>query len=77
MTSLNCELMMVVRYGLVNQYAIKKEMERLDRVLDIAKSPGNFCKAHEPYLTIQKHKKILITVRYAELKPFRFLIGKN
>jgi hypothetical protein len=80
MKNLNRELMVVVKQGLFNQYAIEKEMERLDRILDIAESPRNFCKAHEladRNRITQKHEKILNATRCAELKPFRFLIGKN
>ena len=62
------------------EWAIEKEMERVNDLLPLIETPDNFCIAHElvnrNYIT-QSKKKILAAIRFQELKAFRFLIGKN
>jgi len=54
--------------------------EQLNTILLIAESPEQFCTAHELLNRngiTNNHKKIWKERRYAELRPFRFLINKN
>ena len=74
------EILVVVKHDFVSQAAIGKKIEWLNEILIIAEAPQNFCIAHELVnrnSITQSKKKILLAVKQRELKPFRFLIGKN
>jgi hypothetical protein len=74
------EILILARHHSLPEWAIEKEMERVNEILLIIETPESFCIAHElvnrNYIT-QSKKKILRAVKYQELKAFRFLIGKN
>ena len=74
------EILILARHHSLPEWAIEREMERVNEILVVIETPDNFCLAHElinrNYIT-QSKKKILKTIRYQELKAFRFLVGKN
>ena len=80
MKQMNREILVVIKYDFVSQAALEKEMECLNEILITAETPSLFCTAHElvnrNHIT-QNKKKISNAVKHSELKPFRFLIGKN
>lgn len=76
----NREILVVVKHDFVSQAALEKEKEWLNEMLIIAETPQQFCTAHELVnrnRITQNKRKILNAVKHSELKPFRFLIGKN
>jgi hypothetical protein len=76
----NHEILILAKSHYLNESAIEKEMECLNNLLMQIESPENFCKAHELVnrnSITQNSRKILKAIKYQELKPFRFLIGKN
>jgi len=80
MKPMSREILVVVKHHSMSQQAIEKEMECLNELLIAAETPQNFCTAHELVnrnCITQRKNKILKAVKYSELKPFRFLIGKN
>ena len=80
MKETNREILVVVKHDFISQSAIDKEMVWLNEIFLTAESPQNFCTAHELVnrnRITQNKKKILNAVKHSELKPFRFLIGKN
>jgi len=80
MKQMNREILVVVKYDSVSQAALEKEMEWLNEILTTAETPSYFCIAHELVnrnRITQNKKKILTAVKHPDLKPFRFLIGKN
>ena len=80
MKQMNREILVVVKYEFVSQAALEKEMEWLNGILVTAETPQHFCTAHELVnrnRITQNKRKILDAVKHSELKPFRFLIGKN
>ena len=80
MKQMNREILVVVKHDFVNQAALEKEMQWLNEILITAETPSFFCTAHELVnrnRITQNKKKILNAVKHSELKPFRFLIGKN
>ena len=74
------EILILTRHHSLPESAIEKEMERVHELLLLIETPDNFCIAHElvnrNYIT-QSKKKILKAVKYHELKPFSFLVGRN
>jgi hypothetical protein len=74
------EILILTRHHSLPEWAIEREMGRVNEMLLLIETPDNFCLAHElinrNYIT-QSKKKILKAIRYQELKAFRFLIGKN
>jgi hypothetical protein len=63
-----------------SEQAIEQEVKCINHILVQAESLEQFCRAHElveRYRITSKPKKILRAIRFAELKPFRFLINKN
>ena len=76
----NRDLLVLFKNEFASQRAIEQEVESLNHILIQAESPKQFCIAHElvtrSYIT-SKPKKILKAVRFAELKPFCFLVNKN
>jgi hypothetical protein len=76
----NRDLLVLLKNEFASQRAIEHEVECLNYILIKAESPEQFCIAHElvkrSYIT-SKPKKILQAIRFAELKPFQFLINKN
>lgn len=72
--------LLVLKYHFMNEEVIEQEVECLNEILQQTESPCQFCLAHElvdrNYIS-SKAEKILKTIRFAELKPFRFLINKN
>jgi len=76
----NRDLLMLLKNGSVSEQAIEREVKWLNHMLIQAESPEQFCIAHElvPRHSItSKSKKILQAIRFAELKPFNFLLNKN
>ena len=76
----NHEILILAKSHYMNESAIEKEMEWLNSQLTVIESPGNFCTAHELVnrnSITQNSRKILKAIKCQELKPFRFLIGKN
>jgi hypothetical protein len=76
----NRDLLVLLRNEFASQRAIEHEVECLNDILVQAESPEQFCIAHE--LVTRSHvtskpKKILQAIRFAELRPFFFLINKN
>lgn len=80
MKETNREILVVVKHDFISQSAIDKEMVWLNEIFLTVESPQNFCTAHELVnrnRITQNKNKILKAIQYAELNPFRFLIGKN
>ena len=76
----NHEILILAKSHYTNESAMEKEMGWLDNLLTMIESPGSFCTAHELVnrnSITQNSRKILKAIKYPELKPFRFLIGKN
>ena len=80
MKQMNREILVVVKHDFVSKAALEKEKEWLNEILFTAETPSHFCMAHELVnrnRITQNKNKILNAVKHSELKPFRFLIGKN
>ena len=76
----NRDLLVLLRNEFASQRAIEHEVECLNDILVQAESAEQFCIAHE--LVTRGHitsrpKKILQAIRFAELRPFYFLINRN
>lgn len=76
----NRDLLVLLKNEFMSQQAIDHEVECLNDILRMAESDDQFCAAHE---LVDRNKitttpaKILKAIRYAELRPFRFLLNKN
>ena len=76
----NRNFLMLLKNQFLSEQAIEHEVECLNEILLQTESPEYFCQAHELVdrnRITSKTKKILLAIRYNELKPFRFLICKN
>ena len=76
----NRDLLVLLRNEFASQRAIEHEVECLNDILVQAESPQRFCIAHELVTRSRitsRPKKILQAIRFAELRPFFFLINKN
>jgi hypothetical protein len=76
----NRNLLMLLKNQFMSDQAIEHEVECLNEILLKTESPEYFCIAHELVnrnRVTSKPQKILRAIRFAELKPFRFLINKN
>ncbi len=80
MISSNRSLLVLFKTGLLDEKAIERQVECLNKILVTTDSPENFCTAHELVdrnrITSNK-KKILKETKHFLMKPFRFLINKN
>jgi hypothetical protein len=76
----NRDLLVLLRNEFASQRAIEHEVECINDILVQAEAPEQFCAAHElvtrSHIT-SKPRKILLAIRFAELRPFHFLINKN
>ena len=74
------DILVLLKSEFANEQAIEHEVKRINHILIRTESPEQFCTAHE-LVTRQRitsrPKKILKAIRFAELKPFYFLINKN
>ena len=74
------DILVLLKNEFMSEQAIEQEVECLNEILQQTESSENFCTAHELVnrnrITSQPNK-ILNAVRFAELRPFRFLINKN
>ena len=76
----NRNLLVLLRNQFMSRQAIEQEVESINVILLQTESLQQFCIAHELVdrnRITSKSKKILMTIRISELKPFRFLICKN
>ena len=76
----NRDLLVLLKNEFASQRAIEQEVETINDILVRAESSEQFCQAHELVdrnRITSRSKKILRAIRFAELKPFRFLINKN
>lgn len=76
----NHDLLVLLKNEFASQQSIEQEVECLNHILVKAESLEQFCMAHElveRYRITSKPKKILRAIRFAELKPFIFLINRN
>ena len=76
----NRHLLMLVKNEFASEKAIEHEVKRINHILILAESPEQFCIAHElvtRHRITSKPERILKAIRFAELKPFQFLINKN
>lgn len=76
----NRDLLVLLKNEFVSQQAIEHEVKCINHILIQAESFEQFCRAHElaeRNRITSNPKKILRAIRFAELKPFRFLINKN
>jgi hypothetical protein len=74
------DILVLLRDESMNKQAIEQEIETLNRILTPTESIEQFCLTHELVdrnNISSKSKKILLAIRYKELRPFRFLICKN
>jgi hypothetical protein len=74
------EILILSRSVRLSQTDMEREMEWLNDILTYTESADAFCRAHELVnrnRITQKSSKILKALKKTELKPFRFLIGKN
>jgi hypothetical protein len=74
------DILVLLKNEFMSEQAIEQEVECLNEILQQTESSEKFCTAHELVnrnrITSQPNK-ILNAVRFAELRPFRFLINKN
>ena len=80
MKSTNRDLLVLLKDDSMSEQAIEHQVECLHFILHRAESADQFCLAHELVdrnRITQKHSKLLKAISDSELKPFRFLIGKN
>ena len=76
----NRDLLVLLKNEFMSQQALDQEVECLNHILRTTESEEQFCIAHE---LVQRNritnraKKILKAIRFAELKPFIFLVNKN
>ncbi|MGC4035422.1 MAG: hypothetical protein QM764_05625 [Chitinophagaceae bacterium] len=80
MKSTNRDLLVLLKDDSLSESAIEHQVECLHFILHRAESSDQFCMAHELVdrnRITQKHSKLLKAISEPELKPFRFLIGKN
>lgn len=76
----NRDLLVLLKDEFMSQQALDQEVECLNDILRNAESESHFCIAHELVdrnRITSRPKKILKAIRFAELRPFRFLINKN
>ena len=76
----NRDLLMLLKNEFASEKAIEHEVKRINHILIQAESPEQFCIAHElvtRHRITSKPERILKAIRFAELKPFQFLINKN
>ena len=74
------DLLVLLKSEFMSKHEIEQEVECLNDLLYRAESEDQFCMAHELVdrnRITSKRKKILRAIRYAELRPFRFLLNKN
>ncbi len=80
MISSNRSLLVLFKTGLLDEKAMERQVECLNKILVKTDSPENFCTAHELVdrnrVTSNK-KKLLKESKHVRLRPFRFLINKN
>lgn len=80
MKSTNRDLLVLLKDDSMSERAIEHQVECLHFILHRAESAEQFCIAHELVdrnRITRKHSKLLKAIIEPELKPFRFLIGKN
>jgi hypothetical protein len=73
-------LLVLLKNEFMTEQAIEQEVDCLNEMLLVMESSERFCKAHELVdrnAITGNSKKILKAIRFAELKPFRFLLNKN
>ena len=76
----NRDLLVLLKNEFASQQAIEQEVQYINLILVQAESLDRFCLAHELVdrnRITSKPKNIIRAIRFAELKPFRFLINKN
>jgi hypothetical protein len=75
------DIIVVVRQGgSISEEAIEQELKVLSRLLEAVETKDHFCSCHELVnrnRITRKYFKIREAIRYQELKPFCFLIGRN
>ncbi len=74
------DILVLLKNEFMSEQAIEQEVECLNEILQQTESSEKFCTAHELVnrnLITSQPNKILNAVRFAELRPFRFLINKN
>lgn len=74
------DLLVLLKNDFMSQRALDQEVECLNHILHEAESHEQFCIAHELVdrnRITSKSRKILKAIRFAELRPFQFLINKN
>ena len=80
MKSTNRDLLVLLKDDSMSERAIEHQVECLHFILHRAESAEQFCVSHELVdrnRITQKHSKLMKAIIEPELKPFRFLIGKN
>jgi len=76
----NRDLLVLLKSEFMSPKAIEMEVECLNDMLRSTESDEQFCIAHElvdRYKITSNPKKLLRSIRFTELKQFRFLINKN
>ncbi|MDP4263536.1 MAG: hypothetical protein Q8941_13500 [Bacteroidota bacterium] len=76
----NRDLLVLLKNEFASERSIEQEVESINHILVQAESLEQFCLSHELVdrnCITSRPKKILRAIRFAELKPFRFLINKN
>jgi hypothetical protein len=74
------DLLVLLKNEFASEQAIEQEVRSINHILIRAESPELFCIAHELVTRrsiTSSSKKILLAIRFGELKPFYFLINKN
>ena len=80
MKNLDRDLLVLLKSEFMNDQAIEREVNYLNKILLYTESPAQFCNAHELVLRnriTSNPKKILNACQQTELKAFYFLINKN
>jgi hypothetical protein len=76
----NRDLLVLLKNEFASQQAIEHEVQCINHILVQTESLEHFCVVHELVernRITRKPKKILRAIRFAELKPFCFLVNKN
>lgn len=80
MSNVRRDILMLLKNEFMNEKALEHEIETLNELLRQVESPQQFCITHELVnrnRITSKAKKLIGAIRFAELKPFHFLVCKN
>lgn len=74
------ELVLLLKYGLMSEKALERELENLEEILKLSETPIMFCHTHElvtRFKLTQKISSLTDAFYQKHLKPFHFIICRN